>query len=82
MPRYFFHLQAGEHRAVPDKTGQELPDADAAWDAARRIARQLIEWNLEPVRWLDYQFQVTDEGGETVFELPFAEAIEPPLKPN
>jgi|tagenome__1003787_1003787.scaffolds.fasta_scaffold18175161_2 hypothetical protein len=70
MPRYFFHLHAGDSRANPDKRGQDLPDADAAQQMAQRIARRLLEWNLEPVPWLDYQIQVTDEAGAIVSELP------------
>lgn len=82
MPRYFFHLHAGESRANPDTTGQRLPDPDAAWEAAWRIARQLLAWNLEPVPWLDYQFQVTDEAGEIVCELPFTDVGRPDPMPN
>ena len=45
MPRYFFHLQAEEHRANPDTAGQHLPSPEAAWNAAQRIARQLLAWS-------------------------------------
>src|SRR3954453_12449416 len=75
MPRYFFHLHAGDSRANPDKRGQDLPDADAARQMAQRIARRLLEWNLEPVFWLDYQVQVTDEAGAIVCELPLVAAV-------
>src|SRR3712207_8837755 len=73
MPRYFFHLHAGDSRANPDKRGQDLSDVDAAWQMAQRIARRLLEWNLEPVQWLDYQVQVTDEAGAVFSELAFTE---------
>ena len=73
MPRYFFHLHAGEGRANPDQTGQHLPDPEAALEVAGRIARQLLTWNLEPVRWLDYHLQVTDEAGQIVYGLPLTE---------
>jgi hypothetical protein len=76
MPRYFLHLHAGESRANPDNTGQNLPDPDAAREMARRIARRLLEWNLEPVPWLDYQVQVTDEAGAIVCQLPLTEAVD------
>ena len=74
MPRYFFHLHTGDSRANPDITGQRLPDPDAAWEAAGRMARQLLAWNLEPVQWLDYHFQVMSAAGEIVCELPFTDA--------
>src|SRR4029453_17594848 len=76
MPRYFFHLHAGDSRAKPDKRGQDLSDADAAQQMAQRIARRLLEWNLEPVPWLDYQVQVTDEAEGIVSELPLSEVID------
>ncbi len=76
MPRYFFHLHAGDSRANPDKRGQDLSDADAARQMAQRIARRLLEWNLEPVQWLDYQVQVTDEAGAIVSELPLTEVVD------
>jgi len=40
------------------------------------MARQLLAWNLEPVQWLDRHFQVTDEAGEIVCELPFTDVGE------
>ena len=76
MPRYFFHLHAGDSRANPDKRGQSLSDADAARQMAQRIARRLLEWNLEPVQWLDYQVQVTDEAGAIVSELALTEVVD------
>ncbi len=82
MPRYFFHLHAGENCANSDQTGQLLPNPEAALEAAGRIARQLLTWNLEPVRWLDYHVQVTDEAGAVVLELPFTEAGELEAAPS
>src|SRR4051812_25450026 len=76
MPRYFFHLHAGESRANPDNTGQRLPDPDAAREMAWCIARRLLEWNLEPVPWPDYQVQVTDEAGAIVCQLPLTEPVD------
>jgi hypothetical protein len=75
MPRFRFHLHAGEGRANADNSGQHLPDRDAAREMARWIAGRLVAWNLEPVSWLDYQVQVTDEAGAIVFELPLAQAV-------
>ncbi len=80
MPRYFFHLHAGESRANPDNTGQLLPDPDAAREMARRIACRLLEWNLEPVPWLDYQVHVTDEAGAIICQLPLTEVADLPAR--
>src|SRR3954471_18326004 len=76
MPRYFFHLYAGESRANPDNTGQHLPDPDAAREMARRIACRLLEWSLETVPWPDYRVQVTNEAGAIVCQLLLAELVD------
>lgn len=76
MPRYFFHVVL-ENERVPDPDGQELPDPDAAWEAARRTAVTLMDTPVErPVNWLTCRFEVQDEAGEIVLEFPFAEAVE------
>ena len=76
MLRYFFHLKC-ETRDVPDPTGAELRDPDAAWEAARATARDLMHGQPDAdVNWLSCSFEVTDGTGEVVFELPFAEAVE------
>src|SRR4051794_28118057 len=75
MPRFRFHLHTGEGRANADNSGQHLPDLDAAREMAKRIAGGLVAWNLEPVSWLDYRVQVTDEAGAIVCELPLAQAV-------
>jgi hypothetical protein len=71
MPRYYFHLHArsGE-RVVPDPYGQHIPDPEEVWAAAQRMARWLIDQNMQPVQWGDYRFEVMDEAGEIVFKLP------------
>ena len=46
------------------------------------MARQLLAWNLEPVQWLDYHFQVMSEAGEIVCELPFTDVGRPDPMPN
>ena len=38
--------------------------------------RQLLAWNLEPVPWLDYRLQVTNEAGEIVCELSLTDVVE------
>jgi hypothetical protein len=42
---------------------------------AHRIAHRLLDWNLEPVPWLDYQVQVADEAGAIVCQLPLTEVV-------
>jgi hypothetical protein len=82
MARYFFHLRCRESD-VTDSVGADLHDPDQAWEAARTTARDLME--AEPdadVNWLGCHFEVVDEAGEIVFELPFSEGLELRPKPN
>jgi hypothetical protein len=41
VPRYYFHFRDGAR--IPDRAGQELPDAESARLNARRIAHELAE---------------------------------------
>ena len=76
MPRYFFDLSL-EGGRVPDPEGSDLADADAAWEAARRLAADLLGADLgRPVNWMGGLVVVRDERGEIVLEFPFEEAIE------
>jgi hypothetical protein len=76
MPRYYFNLHAPGVE-VPDPEGETLPDADAAWAAARRIARGLMRMPLDlGLNWLAARLEVTDEAGEIVLEFPFTEAVD------
>ena len=77
MPRYFFNVSL-EDNLLTDSEGQELPDPDAAWEAARRMAGDLMRVELDrPMRWQDCFFEVKDAAGETVLEFPFLEAVKP-----
>ena len=76
MPRYFFNVSL-QGDLLPDPEGQELPDPDADWEAARRMARDLMSVELDsPVRWQDCFFEVKDAAGEVVLKFPFLEAVE------
>ena len=79
MPRYYFHVSLPD-TLIEDPDGQELPDADAAWETARRAARELMRADLgRPINWFACHIEVTDEAGEVVLEFPFSEAVE--IKP-
>jgi hypothetical protein len=76
MPRYFFNVSLEEH-LLPDPEGQELPDPDAAWETARRIALDAMSVDAGgPVNWHACHVEVRDAGGEIVLEFPFLEAVE------
>ncbi len=76
MPRYFFNVVL-EDAVVLDSDGQELPDADAAWEVARRGVLDLTKSDLgRPMNWVQCRFEVRDDADEIVLEFPFAEAVE------
>ncbi len=74
MPRFYFHL----HNDIDsfDEEGRELPDVEAAREAALREARCMA---AESVRQghLDraHYVAVTDENGDTLFSTTFREAV-------
>ncbi len=75
MPRYYFHFQDGAAR-LADPEGTALPDPEAAWYHGVRSAREIIDQDLRvgairPNRRLE----ITDEGGEQVWAVPFEEVI-------
>lgn len=79
MPRYYFHTEVGSD-TIRDPEGEVLPDADAAWRAARLLILQLLDGGDRDL--LTAVLVVEDGAGETVFEFPFAEAIEPEAEPR
>jgi hypothetical protein len=75
MPRYFFNVHIGED-ALPDPEGQDLRDADQAWEVARMMAQNLMDTAFErPINWATSHIEVKDDLDETVLEFPFLEAI-------
>ena len=77
MPRYFFHLRC-HGKDVRDDAGADFGDPDHAWEAARAVAEDLMRSEAAAdVNWLTCLFEVTDDAGEVVFELPFSELVRP-----
>ena len=76
MPRYFLHLRYKdevEGLAVDDE-GDELPDAGALRGHVEDTARHLMDHSrIGGLDWRDCTFEVTDEAGQRVLTLPFAE---------
>jgi hypothetical protein len=82
MPRYFFHVSI-EGTVLRDNEGQDLPDADAAWESARGAALDLMKADLgRPVNWFNCYFEVVNADDQVVLEFPFAEAVEVKELPN
>jgi hypothetical protein len=74
MPRYFFNTHvAGD--VIPDDEGEELRDADHAWEVAKAMILELLEEEGETPELLKALLVVTDAEGDTVLEFPFSEAL-------
>ena len=74
MPRYFFNTRIGEE-LISDPEGEELRDADRAWEIARAMIRELLKIEGADGGLLNAVLEVTDDSGEIVLEFPFTEAI-------
>ena len=74
MPRFFFNIRDGE--SIDDPDGMYFPDARTARLEAVRSARDIMagdirRGHLQLSSWIE----VTDENGEAIFAVPFAEAV-------
>ena len=74
MPRYFFNTRIGDD-TIPDVEGEELRDADHAWEVAKAMIQDLLEDRAEYPNLLTASLVVTDQSGEVVLEFPFSEAL-------
>ncbi len=76
VPRYFMNLRHRD-RLYEDHEGDELPDDDAVQAHAIATARDLIATGrLTTIRnWFDCTFEITDESGSLVLEVPFSDTI-------
>jgi hypothetical protein len=74
MPRYYFNTRIG-NELISDPEGEDLRDADRAWEIARAMIRELLKTEDSGRGLLNAILEVTDDSGEIVLEFPFAEAL-------
>ncbi len=74
MPRYFFHTHIGDD-VVVDPDGNELADLDAAREAAKILALQLLQGADSDPDLLKAVLFVADETEEVVLEFPLVDAL-------
>ena len=74
MPRYFFNTRI-DNQTIPDAEGEELRDADQAWEVAKAMIVELLEDEGNHPSLLTAAVVVTDHNGEIVLEFPFSEAL-------
>ena len=80
MPRYFLSLRYkdGPNGLAVDEEGDELPNLDALRVHVVETARDLMhKIHIGAIPdWSRCTFEVTDETGQRVLTLPFAEAVQ------
>lgn len=74
MPRYFFNTRIGPE-LIPDPEGEDLRDADHAWEVARATIREIVKTESASLELFRASLEVTDEDGEVVLDFPFSEAV-------
>lgn len=74
MPRYFFNTRIGDELIV-DPDGEDLRDADRAWEVARQMILEVMKSEGTQPALLQAVIEVTDGRGEIVLEFPFTEAL-------
>ena len=74
MPRYFFNTRIDDD-TIPDVEGEELRDADHAWEVAKGMIQELLEEEGDHPNLLTASLVVTNQKGEVVLEFPFSEAL-------
>jgi hypothetical protein len=77
MPRYFFHLCAPDAYS-PDDLGVEFSGIEAAYlgayQAALEMSIEMLRDRVDPAR---HSFEIADQAGQLLFELPFSEVMRP-----
>jgi len=76
VPRFTMTMRDRD-RLFVDPEGDDLASADAVQGHALETARDLItRARMDGIRnWFECAFEVTDEAGQVVLVLPFAEAV-------
>ncbi|MDE2379459.1 hypothetical protein [Bradyrhizobium sp.] len=74
MPRYFFNTRIGDE-LIADPDGEELRNADRAWQVARQMILEVLKSEGAQPALMEAVIEVTDADGEIVLEFPFTEAL-------
>lgn len=70
MPRYFFNTFDSESRSHVDDVGEELPNREAAWEAATRYAADVLRDLDGALRHgHDWRLEVLKEDRSRVFQI-------------
>jgi len=72
MPLYYFHIRNGDKLEL-DPDGTELPDLEAAFAEAVKVARELVDEVDDLGR--DAAIEITDGAGDTVLTVSFSDTL-------
>jgi len=76
MERFHFHI-IGKDSRIEDVEGQHLDGLEAAREEAIAGAREIMSTRiLLGTRSAHWKFEIANEAGQIVLELPFTEAID------
>ena len=78
MIRVFFNIRLDD-AYLPERTGQWVEDEAEARDLARIIVRRLVADHGGEQRLLNAELAVTGEGGASLFDVSFFEALYVPV---
>jgi hypothetical protein len=81
MARFFFHLVSPGSYCV-DEIGGEFADVETAYldacQAALEMGCEMLKERRDPTR---HQFEITDEQGRFLIDVPFSEVMRPAGRP-
>lgn len=85
MPLFYFHLRTPAG-LDPDEDGLTMPNIETAYlEACASIPDMAIDLIREGLSPMPYAFVITNEAGEILMEIPFAERLRDPrrqIRPN
>lgn len=81
MARFFFHLVSPGSYCI-DEIGGEFADVETAyldgWQAALEMGCEMLKERRDPSR---HQFEIVDEQGRFLIDVPFSEVMRPGRRP-
>jgi len=76
MPRYFFHVRDGDELILLDREGLELPNHEFVPSACQSLVREVLDEDQSRAELLDdRQFEIVDEQGRLVLNIPFRAVV-------
>ena len=82
MPQYYFHLTSPDGFSR-DEIGSEFADVESAYlgacQAALEMSVEMLRERRDPSR---HRFEISNQDGALLFDLPFSEVLRPAARPE